>query len=179
MSEERSRPAAESEASSDDATRDTVPVVEEQLAVGRRVVETARGVRVHREVETRTAHVDEPVVHDDVDVQRVACDRTLEAPLDPWYDGDTLVVPVIEEVLVVEKRLVLKEEIRITRRRTETRHMEDVSLRRDAVHVERLDDAASTASPARDAAADDSLIERRRRETVRRRSDLEGSSGED
>jgi len=165
MDEERSTPS-----------ENTLPVVEEQISVARRTVETGGGVRVTRGVETRTEHVDEPVVRESVDVQRVACDRTLEAPLEPWYEGDTLVVPVVEEVLVVEKRLVLKEEIRITRRRRETRHTEDVPLRRDAVHVERL---GGDASAAADAAEDDSLIERRRRDALRRRSGLEGSSGED
>lgn len=165
MSEERRTPSD-----------DTLPVIEGQVSVGRRTVETGHGVRVTRGVETRTAHVDEPVIRDSVDVQRIACDRRLEGPLEPWYDGDTLVVPVIEEVLVVEKRLVLKEEIRITRRRRETRHTEDVTLRRDAVHVERLE---GDASPAPDAAENDSLVEHRRREALRRRSDLEGSSGED
>lgn len=176
MSEERRTYPAERDQPANETTPDTVPVIEEQLAVGRRVVDTGAGVRVRRGVETRTAHIDEPVIRESVDVQRVACERPLEAPLAPWYDGDTLVVPVIDEVLVVEKRWVLREEIRITRRRSETRHTEDVPLRRDTVHMERLEGAASAAL---DAAEDESLLERRRNEALRRRSNLEGSSGED
>jgi stress response protein YsnF len=49
-------------------------------------------------------------------------------------------VPVLEEVLVVEKRLVLKEELHL-RRKVETETFEaPVTLRKQRVEVERLDE---------------------------------------
>jgi stress response protein YsnF len=56
------------------------------------------------------------------------------------YEGDTLVVPVFEEVLVVQKQLLLKEEVRITRHRTEVRIPETVLLRSEQVTAERFDE---------------------------------------
>jgi stress response protein YsnF len=53
-------------------------------------------------------------------------------------EGETIVVPVVEEVLVVERRLVLKEEVRIRRVRSTERHQERVTLRRQEAAVNRL-----------------------------------------
>ena len=55
------------------------------------------------------------------------------------HDGDTMIVPVYEEVLVVRKRLMLKEELHITRRKREVSRPQTVSVRREEVEVERLE----------------------------------------
>ena len=61
-------------------------------------------------------------------------------------DGDTVIIPVVEEVLVVEKRLVLKEEVRLKRVRT-TEHLDEpVRLRVMEAVVER-EDLQSPQSP--------------------------------
>jgi stress response protein YsnF len=52
-------------------------------------------------------------------------------------------VPVLEEVLVVEKRLVVREELRITRRRTEERKPHRVKLLSEEVSVERAGSGAA------------------------------------
>ena len=52
-------------------------------------------------------------------------------------EEDTLIIPVLEEVLVVEKRLLLKEEVRITKRE-ETHTPQRVTLRREEAAVERI-----------------------------------------
>jgi len=76
-------------------------------------------------------------------------DRVVAGPVPVRHEGDTMIVPVLEEVLVVEKRLVLKEELRVTRRRVETREPQTVTLRREDVVVERFTahDDAVTARP--------------------------------
>jgi stress response protein YsnF len=65
----------------------------------------------------------------------------LDAAPSTRYEGDTLVVPVLEEVLVVERRVRIKEEIRITRTRREEHHAETVMLKSEQVSVERFDEA--------------------------------------
>lgn len=54
---------------------------------------------------------------DDYEIERVAVGRLLDEPIAQRHEGDTLVLPVVEEVLVYEKKLYLREEIRITRRK--------------------------------------------------------------
>ncbi len=51
-------------------------------------------------------------------VRKVAVDRVLDEPALPRQEGDTMIYPVMEEVLVVQKRLILKEEIHITPERS-------------------------------------------------------------
>ena len=113
-----------------------VPVVEEQLRVGKRVVETGR-VRVTKSVREREEVVDEPLVREEYDVERVPVNVYVDEPVGPRHEGDTLIVPVLEEVLVVEKRLLVREELRITRRQTEERETRRVTLLGEEVSVER------------------------------------------
>ena len=121
-----------------------VPVQDEQLEVHKRVVDTGRGVRVDKRVHEVPAQVDEMLWHDQVDVERIPVGRLAEPGEAPAarYEGDTLVVPVLEEVLVVEKRCRIKEELRITRRRAEHRHEQTVTLRQEEVAVRRFGGAA-------------------------------------
>ena len=115
-----------------------VPVIGEEIEVDRRWVETGR-VRVSKRVNERVEVVDEPVLLEEVHVERVPVDRVVDGPVPVRYEGDTMIVPLFEEVLVVEKRLVLKEELRITKRRREERVPQEVTLRSEEARVERLD----------------------------------------
>lgn len=115
-----------------------VPVMEEELRVGKRVVETGR-VRIHKTVHEHEEVVDEPLMREEYDVERVPIDEFVDGPVGPRHEGETLIVPVLEEVLVVEKRLVVREELRITRRQTEERRPQRVKLLSEEVSVERTD----------------------------------------
>lgn len=121
------------------ADEEVIPLVEEELAVGKRTVETGR-VRV----ETRTDFVEELVKSElsssQFDVERVAVNQVVDEAPAVKTVGDVTVVPVLEEVLVVEKRLMLKEELHITRR-VATEEVEiPVSLRKQRAVVTRTND---------------------------------------
>ena len=115
-----------------------IPLIEEELDVQKRVVETAK-VRVTKVVHEQETLVDEPLFQDEIEVERVLIDRVVDGPLPVRYEDDTMIVPIMEEVLVIEKRLVLKEELHIHKRRVETHQPQQVTLRREEVRVERLD----------------------------------------
>jgi uncharacterized protein (TIGR02271 family) len=113
-----------------------IPVVAEQAEVRKRAVETGR-VRVAKVVREREEVIDEPLLRDEVEIERVAINRPLDGPVAVRREGDTIVIPLVEEVLVVEKRLVLREELRVSRRRVEEHRPSRVTLRREEVHIER------------------------------------------
>lgn len=124
----------------------TIPVHQEELQVGTRTVDTGRGVRVSKSVTERPVQVDEILQRDEVEVTRVAVDRMVasgEAP-ESRYEGDTLIVPILEEVLVVERRMRIKEELHITKVKREERHSETVILKSEEVSVERFDEASDS-----------------------------------
>ena len=89
-----------------------VPLVEEQAFVTKTVHETGR-VQVSTHVEEKAALIREALRHEDVVIERVAIGKTVEIAPAIRREGDTFVYPIVEEVLFVEKRLVLKEELRI------------------------------------------------------------------
>ena len=114
-----------------------VPVVAERLKVGRREVETGR-VRVTKLVREDQTIVDEPVLAEEVVVERVPVGRFVETAPAPRQEGNTTVYPVLEEVLVVERRLRLKEEVRVSKRVSETRDRRTVTLRSEDVKIDRI-----------------------------------------
>lgn len=115
-----------------------VPVVEERVVVATREVETGR-VRVHTTVDERATVVRGTLVHGHVEIERVAFgEEVLEVP--PVRDeGDTIVVPVVREEIVVTKRLILVEEVRLRRVATNESYEETVVVRSQRATIERDD----------------------------------------
>ena len=118
------------------ARETVIPVFEEQLSVAKRVVETAR-VQISRVTHRHEQLVDELLQHEKVEVERIPIDRQIEAMPSIRQEGDTTIIPVVEEVLKVERRLVLKEEVRIRRVKQTERYQESVTLRRQEAQVSR------------------------------------------
>src|SRR4051812_19377289 len=111
-------------------------LVEETLEVGKREVERGR-VAVRTRVETREEVAEVDLTREEVGVERVPVGRPVGAPPVREEDG-VLIVPVLEERLVVTTELVLVEEIRMTRRSRTERVREPVTLRSERAEVERL-----------------------------------------
>ncbi|MBD0276034.1 MAG: DUF2382 domain-containing protein [Acetobacteraceae bacterium] len=125
----------------DTAGEAVLPLVEESLLVGKRRVETGR-VRVSVATEVEERVVRETLRSERVELERVPVDRELAAgepapALRREADG-TVVVPVLEEVLVVERRLVLREEIRMRLVPVEEAVEQPVTVRRQRASVDRL-----------------------------------------
>jgi uncharacterized protein (TIGR02271 family) len=114
-----------------------LPVIVEELDVHKRRVETGT-VRITKIVQEREVLVDEPLWRDEVDITRVPVQRVVDGPIPVRYEGDTMIVSLLEEVLVVEKRLLLTEELYIRTQRVETHHPQRVTLRSEEARVERL-----------------------------------------
>ncbi|MBV8552541.1 MAG: DUF2382 domain-containing protein [Acidobacteriaceae bacterium] len=122
-----------------------VPLFTEEIAVSKRVVEKNR-VRVSRTTRQQEELVDELLTREQVEVERTAIGKPIDSVPPVREEGDTIIVPVVEEVLVVERRLVLKEEVRIRRVHKTERHQERVTLRKQEAQVTRLPVENSAAS---------------------------------
>jgi uncharacterized protein (TIGR02271 family) len=115
-----------------------IPVVAERLEVEKRRVE-AGGYRIRKTVIEREEVVDEPLMREEVHVKRVPVNKVVEGPVPVRHVGDTMVIPLLEEVLVVEKRLMLKEELHVTKAEVEAYRPQRVTLRSEEAHVERIE----------------------------------------
>ena len=114
-----------------------VPLLEERLEVKKRRVTTGK-VRVVTHTETVEEVARAVLDGEEADVQTIELDQPVVGPAPRMrMEDDVIIVPILEEILVVEKRLVLKREIRITKRRTSETVEIPVSLRKQRVKVER------------------------------------------
>jgi stress response protein YsnF len=132
--------------SQDDQSPSVLPLAEEKLNVSVRNAVTGR-VRVSTSTETFEEVVRQELRGMSAEVERVPIDRTLdpgETPPVPRTEGD------VEEIVVVEKRLVLKEELHITRSATVEEIEVPVELRRQRAIIERLAVAAEDPSNSGD-----------------------------
>lgn len=114
-----------------------IPVIVEEVRVTTEAVETGR-ILVHKSVAERVEMVDVPLMHEELKVER----RPINLPVEgvtpgPRQEGETLVIPVLEEVLFVEKRLFVREEWRIDRVRSTYTEQQEVVLRSEKIEVQR------------------------------------------
>ena len=114
-----------------------VPVLVEELEVQKRLVETGK-VRMTKVVHERETLVDEPLFQDTVAITRVPMQRVVDGPVPVREENGTTIISLVEEVLVVEKRWMLREEIHIRTQRLETHQPQRITLRSEDVHVERV-----------------------------------------
>jgi uncharacterized protein (TIGR02271 family) len=125
-------------------------LVEETASVTTEEVVTGR-VRVRTETEMREEVARATLQGEEIEVTRVPIDRPVAAVPEIRTEGDLTIVPVVEEVLFVEKRLVLKEEVHVRRRRTRETIDLPVELRRQRAVIERAQvDDGDTANSNQD-----------------------------
>lgn len=113
----------------------SIPVIEEQLQVDKKVVETG-GIRINKQVHTDDVVVEMPLMHEKYKVERVPVNAYVdELPPATRQEGNTTIIPVLREVLV--KRTLLVEEIHITKQKVKEQHAEQGVLRTEEVTVDR------------------------------------------
>jgi stress response protein YsnF len=122
---------------------ETIPMVEERAVVHTRKRLTGV-VRVRTVVDEDEQVIDQPLRTEQVEVKRIPLgDRWVEAPVPVRHEGDTTIVTLHEEVVVVETRLRAIEEVHLIRREATTRSTpKRVTLRREQAVIEHLDAAA-------------------------------------
>jgi uncharacterized protein (TIGR02271 family) len=108
----------------------------EELSVTKEELETGR-VHVATHTLEREALIDESLAHERVEIETIPVGRRIDAVPEVRQEGNVTIVPVVEEALVVERQLILREEVHIRRIRTTERHQEKVLLRHQEAVVTR------------------------------------------
>jgi stress response protein YsnF len=122
-----------------------VPVVNEEAHADAIPVQTG-GVRVTKHVEGHDEILEQELRKGRVEVKRVKTDRVVDGPQPVQRVGNTLVVPVVSEVLHVEKRWVVTEEIHLTQIEERETVQQSVTVNREEAEIERLDEAGHVVS---------------------------------
>jgi len=113
-----------------------LPLHVEEVSVTHRRTDTAI-VRVALATALRDRLVDETLTHERVDIRHVPVGRYVDEVPPPRQDGDVLIMPVVEEVLVFQRRLMLREEVHMRRVHVTEQHVELVALREQMAVVTR------------------------------------------
>lgn len=115
-----------------------IPIVEEEAHVLKHVVQTER-VTVRTSAEEEQVIVRDLLRSQQVEVTRVTMDQEVSEAPATRTEGDVTIIPVLEERLIIEKRLFLVEEVHL-RRVSQSEDVEmPVTLRRTRVDVDRVE----------------------------------------
>jgi uncharacterized protein (TIGR02271 family) len=137
---EEGRPEPPNVASEADVDRQNslvVPLIEERLDV-RKQRRKAGELVVRKDIETRTETVPVDLGYEELSVERVPVNRVLAEGerAEQRQEGDVIIIPVVEEELVVLKRQVVREELRITRHRRVRHENVTDTIRREQLTLE-------------------------------------------
>jgi uncharacterized protein (TIGR02271 family) len=119
----------------------------EQLSVEKEAVETGR-VRVDKQTRTREVFIDEDLLREYAEIERTPIGKQVFEVPPVRQDGETTIIPIVEEVLYTERRLILKEEVKITRRRSTEKFQDRVALRYQEAVVTRVPSTSELADNA-------------------------------
>lgn len=113
-----------------------IPIIEEHARVEKKVVE--RGVvRIDATIKEHVETISEALTHEEIEIQHVPMNVVIDVVPEVRQEGDVVIIPVVEETIVVSKRLVLKEELHVHRRTVSERASIPVTLRSTDIAVQR------------------------------------------
>ncbi len=115
-----------------------VPVIREEVHVGAAAVETG-GVRVTKRVEGHEQLLEQELRTGRVEVKRVKTNRVVDGPQTAQRTGNTLIIPVVSEVLRVTKEWIVTEEIHVTQIEERATVQERVLVSHEVAEVQRFD----------------------------------------
>jgi uncharacterized protein (TIGR02271 family) len=116
----------------------------EELSVAKETVEIGR-LRIGKQTRTREAFVEESLRSEHAEIETIPVGRQIFEVPSVRREGDTIIIPIVEEVLHTERRLILKEEIKITRRQKTEQFHDSITLRYQEAVVTRVQSATEPA----------------------------------
>ena len=120
-------------------TFSSIPVTEERVNVGKKIIEKGR-VKISKIVKEESEVLNLPTTNEQVHIRRVPVNKIVEnVPETVRYEGNTMIIPVLQEVTVVEKKLLLVEEIHVTKTSVFSEETKEIKLRKEEISIERSD----------------------------------------
>lgn len=117
----------------------TLKLAEEQIELTKQKVVDGR-VRVTRSTTEHDEVINTLLNKEKVEVEHVAKAQHIESMPEIREENGVLIVPVVEEEVVVVRKLVLKEEIHIRKVQETVPFQEVVTRRKQQVNIEKEDD---------------------------------------
>jgi uncharacterized protein (TIGR02271 family) len=121
-----------------------LPLHKEAIAIDKQRVITGK-VRVSTVTREREELVETFLAREDVEIERKPVGKLVDRAPAVRRTGDTIIIPIVEEVLAVARRLVVKEEVRIRLVSRKEKHKQRVTVRSQEAVIDRL--PAATRGP--------------------------------
>jgi stress response protein YsnF len=119
-------------------SKNTIPVVKEKATVSTQVIDMSK-VRLSKTVENAIENLDVTTAEEHVVIKRVPKNVIVETvPEGVRYEGDVMIIPVLKEVAVVQTKIMLVEEIHVSRHTTHNTKTVEVPVRKEKVEAERI-----------------------------------------
>jgi uncharacterized protein (TIGR02271 family) len=123
----------------------TIPIRQEELEISKKAVDRGTGVRINKTIEEHHEDVTMQLSQDELEIQHIPVRKIIpanELPA-PRQEGSTYIIPVFKEVLVVEKKICLEEEVHIKRSSKQVQESHSIPVKSEKVSVERFDEGKS------------------------------------
>lgn len=117
----------------------TIPVIEEKLTIGKRKIETGRFL-ISKKVFEEEVSEDVSIEEEHINIERKEINQYVDTPPPASRDeGDTTIISVVKEVLVIEKKILLVEELHITKHKSESTVPVTETLRKEEVKITKVE----------------------------------------
>lgn len=117
-------------------TNAVFPVIQEEAVIDKRVVETGK-VTITKKISEHEEIVDVPLFQEKVDVERVPINQVVQERPAVRQDGETMIIPVVQEQVFYQKRLMLVEELHVRKQVVETHQPQKITLVKEEVEIKR------------------------------------------
>ena len=120
-------------------TSSSISVLREEVNVEKKIIEKGR-VKISKVVKEDSEVLNLPTTSEQVKIKRVPVNEIVESvPAPLRYEGDTIIIPVLQEIIVTEKKLLLVEEIHVTKTLVSSEETKEITLRKEEINIERSD----------------------------------------
>jgi len=113
-----------------------IPIVQETVELDKQTIVTGK-ILISKKVTEHQTEVAIPLISETYEINRIPVNQVVLTQPEIRHEGNTMIVPVVKEVLVTEKRFEIVEELHITKRITEKTETQHVTLRQEEVQIER------------------------------------------
>jgi uncharacterized protein (TIGR02271 family) len=110
-------------------------ILQEEASIDKKIVESGK-VYIHKKVQETDEEISVPVSHESVSIKKVTVNKYVDVAPSVRNEGNTTIIPVIKEVLVIEKKLLLVEEVHVIKEVIEKTEEHTIPLRKEEIEVE-------------------------------------------
>jgi uncharacterized protein (TIGR02271 family) len=114
-----------------------IPVLREEVEVDKRIVERG-GVIIEKKTETEEISIDMPLLSDEINIEKISINQYIDSYPETKQDDQEIIIPVVKEVII--KKLLLVEEIHITKNKTTVTKNQKIKIKKDRVEITRKEE---------------------------------------